>query len=189
MKKLQDLIQVTSGSPQFRINLSTNGDAPTYMFYGQSEIENDLVNMEVNKEDAKAIRTTDEVNTLEEGDVLFSLVSGRATLVRAVHKGYLYTQNYVKLVPINKVDKRYIVYLLNENTLVRKQLQMNLQGSTVLKYTIKQLKELEMPQLPSIEKQRIVGNIYFDQLRLQALKERVVDAEKVINLYRLREVK
>ncbi|RBP65322.1 hypothetical protein DES36_10759 [Alkalibaculum bacchi] len=45
---------------------------------------------------------------------------------------------------------------------------MGLQGSRVLKYTLKQVKELELPDLPAIEKQELIGELYFNQLRLEA---------------------
>lgn len=189
MKKLQDLTEITTGSPQFRIAESIKENALVYYFYGQQEMENDLVGIELNKEDAKTIRTLDRVNTLKEGDVLFSLISGRTTVVKAIHQGYLYTQNYVKLEPGSKLDKQYLVYLLNESDYIKKQWLMGLQGSAVLKHTVKQLRELELPKLHSMEKQKTIGNIYFDQLRLQALKIRVADTEKIITFEKLKEVR
>ena len=188
MKRLKDFIQLSSGSPQFRITESTAPTAPQYYFYGQQEMENDLVGIEMNKEAPKTICTFDELNTLKEGDVLFSLISGRTTIVKRVHQGYLYTQNYVKLEPGDKIDSRYIVYLLNESEYIKKQWLMGLQGSAVLKYTVSQLRELELPKLHTIKKQRIIGSVYFDQLRLQALKTRAADTEKMLTIKKLKEV-
>lgn len=88
------------------------------------------------------------------------------------HEGYLYTQNYIKLFTDCSVEPAFLVYLLNENREVRKQFQMGLQGSSILKYTIKQLRELELPHLPSLEKQKIIGEIYLKQLKVEALKKR-----------------
>lgn len=189
MKKLQDVIQLISGSPQFRIVESHAENSPVYYFYGQQELENDLTGIELNCESAKEISTMDDVSLLKEGDVLFSLISGRTTVVRKVHQGYLYTQNYVKLLPGANIDKKYLVFLLNENDFIRKQWLIGLQGTAVLKYTVKQLRELELPQLPSYEKQKVIGNIYFGQLRLQALKVRVAENERLLVLKKLKEVK
>lgn len=188
MKRLKDLIQLSSGSPQFRIAESTLATAPQYYFYGQQEMENDLVEIEMNKEAPKTIRTFDEVNTLKEGDVLFSLISGKTTIVKGVHQGYLYTQNYVKLELGDKIDSRYIVYLLNESEYIKKQWLMGLQGSAVLKHTVSQLRELELPKLHTIKKQRIIGSVYFDQLRLQALKTRAAETEKMLTIKKLKGV-
>ncbi|MDO5814648.1 MAG: hypothetical protein Q4Q18_03325 [Methanobrevibacter sp.] len=186
MKKLQDLIQLTSGSPQFRITESLDKDAPSYCFYGQQELENDLVKEQIIAENAKKITTLDSVNTLNEGDVVFSLISGRTTIVGAEHNGYLFTQNYVKLVPQIDIDKKYLVYLLNESNFIKKQWLRELQGSAVLKHTVKQLRELKLPELHSYKKQTVIGNIYFEQLRLQALKKRVADTEKILALEKIR---
>ena len=100
----------------------------------------------------------------------------------------MYTQNYVKLIPEDCVDSKYLVYLLNESMLIRKQWVKGLQGSAVLKHTVKQLRELELPELSSYEKQKIIGDIYFKQLRLRALKIRVADAERALTLEKLKEV-
>lgn len=44
----------------------------------------------------KVIRTNDKVRILFDGDLVFSLISGKAGIVRKKHEGYLYTQNYIK---------------------------------------------------------------------------------------------
>ena len=187
-KKIEDIITIMTGTPQFRIKESLSDTAPTYFFYGQQELENDIVNLELSKESPKSISTLDELNLVHEGDILFSLISGRTTIVNKKHQGYLYTQNYVKLIPKNVVGSKYLVYLLNESDLIRKQWSKGLQGSAVLKHTVKQLRELELPKIHSYEKQKIIGDIYFKQLRLQALKMRVADAEKLLTIEKLKGV-
>lgn len=186
--KIEDIITIMTGTPQFRIKESLSDTAPTYYFYGQKELENDIVNLELSKESPKSISTLDELNLVYEGDILFSLISGRTTIVNKKHQGYLYTQNYVKLIPKNVVGSKYLVYLLNESDLIRKQWSKGLQGSAVLKHTVKQLRELELPKIHSYEKQKIIGDIYFKQLRLQALKMRVADAEKLLTIEKLKGV-
>lgn len=186
MKRLDNVVESVTGSPQFRIKEAFEDKAPLYSYYGQPDIEDDLVGIDSNASDSKQVRTFDKLNTLCQGDVVFSLISGRSTIVGAIHQGYLYTQNYVKLVPNEKVDSKYLVYLLNEDKFLKKQFQIGLQGSQVLKYTLKQVKELELPDLPTIDKQRIIGELYFNQLRLQALRNRVANTETTIVLEKLR---
>lgn len=185
MKKLSSVVEFVSGSPQFRIKEALDDQAPLYTFYGQQDIENDLVGIAPNGCDDKKVRTFDPVNTLFPGDVVFSLISGKSALVAANHQGYLYTQNYVKLVTSEKIDSKYLVYLLNEDRFIKKQFQMGLQGSQVLKYTLKQLRGLELPGLPAMERQRLTGELYFNQLRLEALKNRAANLETVIILEKL----
>lgn len=187
MRKLNEMVEFVSGSPQFRITEVFDVNAPLYTYYGQPDLDDDLVDIVSSNVGNKKVRTLDKVNTLYSGDVIFSLISGISTIVRKEHEGYLYTQNYVKLVPNENVDSKYLVYLLNENKLIKKQFLMGLQGSQVLKYTLKQVKELELPELPSIEKQQMIGEVYFNQLRLQALRNRVANSETIILLAKLEE--
>lgn len=187
MKKLSETVEFVSGSPQFRITEVFDVNAPLYTYYGQSDLDDDLVDIVSSNVDNKQVRTQDKVNTLCTGDVVFSLISGTSTIVRKVHEGYLYTQNYVKLIPNENVDSKYLVYLLNEDKSIKKQFLMGLQGSQVLKYTLKQVKELELPELPSSWKQQMIGKVYFNGLRLQALRNRAANSETTILLAKLEE--
>lgn len=188
MKRLEGVVKFISGSPQFRIKEVLDNQAPLYIYYGQTDLEADLVDIHADGSGSKQVRTFDKVNTLCEGDIVFSLISGKSTIIGAKHQGYLYTQNYIKLVAGEKIDAKYLVFLLNEDNLIEKQLEVGLQGSQVLKYTLKQLKDLELPDLPTVEKQRIIGEIYFKQLRMEALRNRAAKAETTIVLEKLREV-
>lgn len=173
MMKLTEIVSLRSGSPQFRIKESSNDSAPTYFYYGQQEMDDDLIGLaqeEASSKNKKAIRTNDEVSTLKTGDLIFSLITGKASVVGSSHDGYLFTQNFVKITPSSSVDVRYFVYLLNENDDIRRQLLKGQQGSKVLKYTIKQLSDLFIPDLPPLEMQQIIGELYFNQLKLSALK-------------------
>ncbi|MFC0903385.1 restriction endonuclease subunit S [Clostridium sp. MT-14] len=187
MKKLSELVELVSGSPQFRITEVFDEKAPLFAYYSQTDLTDDLVGIISNGADNKQVRTNDKVNTLCHGDVVFSLITGTAAMVRKEHEGYLYTQNYVKLLPGNNIDPKFLVYLINENKTIKKQFVLGLQGSQVLKYTLKQLKELKIPNIPSIDKQKIIGQVYFNQLRLQAVKNRAAELETKIILSKLEE--
>lgn len=185
MNKLSEIIKFVSGSPQFRITENMDKHSPIYSIYSQTDLQDDLVGIDSIDVYNKKIRTWDRVNTLETSDVIFSLISGKAVIVRKEHDGYLYTQNYIKLMPEKNIDPKFLVYYLNENKKVRRQFQLGLQGSAVMKYTLKQLKEIEIPLLPPLSKQKIIGEVYFKQLRLQALRNRVANLETTILLCKL----
>jgi restriction endonuclease S subunit len=187
MKKLSELVELVSGSPQFRITEVFDEKTPLFTYYSQTDLTDDLAGVISNDVDNKQVRTNDKVNTLCHGDVVFSLITGIAAIVRKEHEGYLYTQNYVKLLPDHNIDSKFLVYLINENKKIKKQFVLGLQGSQVLKYTLKQLKELKMPKIPSIDRQKIIGQVYFNQLRLQALRNRAAELETKIILSRLEE--
>lgn len=190
-KRLEELVNIRSGSPQFRIDETTDQSAPVYNFYGQSEIYEDLSGISSMNDDVqkKIIRTFDRVMTLNEGDLVFSLISGTASIVSGKNKGYMCTQNYLVLNPNEKVDSKYLIYLLNEDKSIQRQLQMGLQGSTVLKYSIKQVRELRIVKLPGLHIQKIIGDIYLKQLKLSALKKRVIEYEKIMLMEKLRTYK
>ncbi|MDR2660693.1 MAG: restriction endonuclease subunit M [Lactobacillaceae bacterium] len=185
--KITELINLKSGSPQFRIKESILQESPIYKFYGQAELEEDLAGVQTYKRENKQIRTLDEVTTLKKGDLIFSLISGTASIVSNVHDNYLFTQNYVMLDIERGIDRNYLIYLLNENKTITHQFHDGLQGSMVLKYTVKQLRELIIPELPTLEKQQIIGNIYLKQLHLQAIRERMAKNETKLNLLKLSE--
>ncbi|AZV57105.1 restriction endonuclease subunit S [Clostridium sp. AWRP] len=187
MGKLSELVGLVSGTPQFRITEVFDEKASLFNYYSQTDLTDDLVGIISKDVNNKKVRTNDKVNTLCNGDVVFSLITGIATIVRREHEGYLYTQNYVKLLTSHNIDSKFLVYLLNENKTVKKQFLLGLQGSKVLKYTLKQLKELEIPKVPSIDNQKIIGQVYFNQLRLQRLKNRAAELETKITLLRLEE--
>ncbi|WP_251213075.1 restriction endonuclease subunit S [Adlercreutzia murintestinalis] len=188
MLRLSDIAELKSGTSQYRTVESSSENDPIYYFYGQSEMENDLSGVEICSESSKRIRTKDRVMTLEAGALVYSLASGNAAIVSPKHSGYLLTQNYVKFMLSPGVDARYLAYLLNENAFIRRQLTGGLQGSATLKFTVKQLSELQLPDLPSIEQQRIVGALYFNQLKLAALKKRLVDLETKKMMGKLKEI-
>lgn len=185
MDGLDKHVRFVSGSPQFRIIESTDEQDPVYRLYSQSDLADDLSGIELNCGVSKKIRTKDEVSTLFAGDIIFSLISGSACIVGKRHEGYMYTQNYIKLFTDSSVDPAFLVYLLNEDQRIRKQFQIGLQGTSILKYTLKQLKGLKMPALPSLKKQKIIGEIYLKQLKVEALKRKVAEEETMLVFRRL----
>lgn len=170
--KISELAELQVGSPQFRIQQAFTKQAPSYTFYSQSDLEADLVDLDTQKGEVVQIKTNEKVETLETGMVVFNLISGMAAIVRKRHNGYLYTQNYVTFKLDSKLNPKFLVYLLNESRYIAHQLHIGLQGTSVLKYSVKQLRELKLPSLPPIDKQELLGDIYFKQKRLQALQER-----------------
>lgn len=188
MIRLIEHIQFLSGTPQFRIREVADEQAPNYQVFGQRDLLDDLSGVQSVDSESKVIRTNDMVTTLFSKDIVFSLISGTACIVSKQHEGYLYTQNYIKLFADASISPKFLIYLLNEDVSVRKQFQTGMQGSATMKYTLKQLKELVLPVLPSVEKQEMIGNIYLKQLKLEMLKCRVARAETTSLLHSLEEV-
>ena len=188
MIRLCDVVEVVSGTPQFRITEESGSTASTYAFYAQADLEEDLVGSHSADSTRKWIRTSDAVMTTSVGDVVFSLISGSSAIVGPGHEGCLLTQNYAKLVPSGEVEARYLVYLLNEDRGIRRQLRIGQQGSISKKYALGQLAALELPSLPSLERQALIGELYVGQLRLDSLRKRVSELETTLVLEAIREV-
>lgn len=183
--KLTTIAKLRSGSPQFRITESFDPNSPIYKLYGQAELEADLKGMEADASEVNEFRTFDRVDRTNSGDLIFSLISGRAAIVKPIHAGYLMTQNYVVFEVNPKIDKKFLLYLMNENKQIKRQLRVGLQGTSVHKYTISQLKMLKLPPLPKLADQKIVGEVYLKQLHLQALRERVASLESILVMNKL----
>lgn len=188
MNCVEKHVRMVGGSPQFRIAETEDEQAPVYSIYSQGDLLDDLTGIELNYGESKKIRTKDEVSTLFAGDVVFSLISGNACIVGNRHEGYLFTQNYIKLFTDGAIEPAFLVYLLNEDRRIKKQFQLGLQGSSILKYTVKQLRELELPPLPSLERQKMIGEIYLKQLKVEALKRRTAEDEKKLLFRKLEEI-
>lgn len=183
---ITDVVEFKSGTPQFRISEEAGTGVPVYAFYTQADYEADLRGLSEQQPAGKYIRTCDVVCTATAGDVVFSLLSGAAAIVQPERNDRLLTQNYVVLVPSAAIDACYLVYLLNECHSIRHQLHVGQQGSITMKYTLKQLRELKLPSLPPKETQQLIGQLYLDQLKLDALRKRVSELETTLVLESIR---
>ena len=183
MEKLEDWVAFQSGSPQFRIVETEDPEAPAYIFYSQAHLERDLTGLLFDGPEEKKIHTFDAVSLLEEGDVIFSLISGRAAMVQKAHTEYLLTQNYVRLKCKRGIEPRFLIYLLNEDKSIKRQWRSNLQGSIVIKYTLRDLQHILLPPLPVLSVQKKMGVIYHRQLKREALTIRAarLETKKIID--------
>lgn len=80
------------------------------------------------------------------------------------------------------------MYLLNQDSDIKRQFTMSLQGSTVRKYSVSQLRMLELGKLPPLEIQRCIGRVYQLERRLQMLKKRLASHETALRNYYLAQV-
>ena len=89
MGRLSEFVKFESGSPQFRIKQSTDTKAPVYTYYSQTDLFDDLSGI-ISNDDLikKQIKTNDSVCILAESDLVFSLISGTAAIVRKIKSLY-----------------------------------------------------------------------------------------------------
>ena len=187
MKRLSEYVDLVSGSSRFRVDEDRLGQAPHYYVYNQN-IHEGVDSLEASDSEDNEISTHDELTLLGEGDLVFSLISGTANVVDAEHAGYYYTQNYVRLIPKNSLNKLYFMYLLNEDSSIRKQLSIGLQGTILTRYTVSQLHELEIKNLPDVKKQEAIGKVYKLQLKRREKVRQVEEKKNRVLLQALKEV-
>lgn len=186
--KLEELALFTGGSLQVRLDTTSWEDARDYILYNQQHHQLDGYEVIEEVIDSRTVTTDREVTLLEEGDLLFSLLSGKAVLVRVEHAGLLYTQNYIKIEPNAKLDKAFLLYLINESSAIRRQFYQSLQGSEVMKYTVKQLKSLQLGALPPLDSQQKLGKIYLDGLALRQKRQAYAQGDFSRLTYLLKEI-
>ncbi|RPJ97635.1 hypothetical protein BSBH6_01432 [Bacillus subtilis] len=182
--RLEEIVTVKIGR-----NLSRGHEKidPTLVAYTYEDLINDLDGSFLDSQ----VRPDAEQNHQESylssaGDVVFSFVSSKAGLVSNLHHGKVINQNFAKLmIEHHELDSRYLCYALNESQAMKKQMAISMQGSTVPKLTPAILKELEI-KLPSIEKQRMIGNAYFCLRKRQALAKKQAELEEQLYLEALK---
>ncbi|WP_298070680.1 restriction endonuclease subunit S [uncultured Faecalibaculum sp.] len=130
-----------------------------------------------------------EANTggLQSGDVVYSQSSQTASPVSDRHIGYVLSQNYLVLRPDKDLlDPNYLVFMINEEPWFRKELCSRFQGTALYRVSARDLESLEFPELPDLEIQKVIGQIYLDQKKLTALRKRVADNKEKLVLASLK---
>lgn len=176
------MFKTEAGSPQFRFRESSNPKDPVYLCYSSENLEADL-SLENDAESEfliRKIRTAEPVKTLKTGDVIYSLTSRKAAVVQDLHDGYLFTQNFVRFLPDETIDPTYLVYLLNEDSSIARQLRQDGNEEIRPRVNVKRLSALTLPELPDLKTQKIIGSVYLAQKKLNRLKKEVADLEQKV---------
>ncbi|MCY8717617.1 restriction endonuclease subunit S [Bacillus spizizenii] len=183
--RLEDIVTVKIGR-----NLSRGHEKNdlTLVAYTYEDLINDLDGSFLDSQvSPDAEQSNHKENYLSSvGDVVFSFVSSKAGIVSDLNHGKIINQNFAKLmIEHHELDSRYLCYALNESHAMKKQMAISMQGSTVPKLTPAILKELEI-KLPSIEKQRTIGQAYFCLRKRQALVKKQAELEEQLYLEALK---
>ncbi|MEK3984260.1 restriction endonuclease subunit S [Paenibacillus sp. FSL K6-3166] len=179
--KLEELITVRIGRNLSRGNEKND---PTLIAYSFEDLNNDLDGLNLNSQVSSFTENSDlkEGYLSSAGDVVFSFVSSKAGIVSHMNKGKIINQNFAKLIiEHDDLDRYYLCYALNESYIMKKQMAISMQGSTIPKLTPAILKELEI-NLPSMEKQRMIGKSYFLLRKRQAMVKRQAALEEQLYL-------
>ncbi|WP_313150488.1 restriction endonuclease subunit S [Lysinibacillus capsici] len=126
----------------------------------------------------------------QRGDIVFSFVGTKATVVTENNQGKLLNQNFAKIIiDVSLIDPYYFCYALNESTYIHKQKHALMQGTNLPKMTPAILKDLSI-NFPNIKQQERIGRAYFNLCKRQYLLKQQSDLEEqfLLKLIRKSEV-
>lgn len=179
--KLEQIITIKMGKNQSRKNEHDYADLSTYSYEDlMKDLDGAYLDSIVNEKESTLLTVDPYLTTV--CDVVFSFVSSVAGIVSIETQGKVMNQNFAKLIiDTDKLDKHYLCYVLNESQFMKKQMTISMQGSTVPKLTPGIFRALEV-QLPSIEKQKMIGKAYFHFRKRQALMKKQAKLEEQLFL-------
>ncbi|WP_144486984.1 restriction endonuclease subunit S [Bacillus pumilus] len=179
--KLEQIITIKMGKNQSRRNERADNSLSTYSYEDlMKDLDGAYLDSIVDEKDSTLLTVDPYLTNV--CDVVFSFVSSIAGIVSNETQGKVMNQNFAKLmIETEELDKQYLCYVLNESQFMKKQMTISMQGSTVPKLTPGIFRGLEV-QLPSIEKQQMIGKAYFHFRKRQALMKKQAKLEEQLFL-------
>lgn len=170
--KLEDVVEIKSGSLLKRIKESDNGI--DYFVYDQYMFKDDMGNYKESDITHKLIKIDENssVTTVEEGDVILNLMTGECVVTKKRNYKILLPYNYAILIPKNFFTKNYLAFWFNYSEEAIQQISKLSQGSTkVKKLTLSKLKSFNIKPAAQ-KKQELISKIYSKQIQLNKLRNR-----------------
>ncbi|HCD7254654.1 TPA: restriction endonuclease subunit S [Citrobacter farmeri] len=176
---------VASFTPGAHVSrIRQNDQAKACRFYATEQFMSDCWQLgnTINSDKEQVVRPTQAVLSVQTGDVVISLIHGKAAIVSPQHAGRLLSNNYVRVeVDSQKVIPEWFVWHFNESKESRRQQAMATQGSTcVLRLSLTEVRQFTAT-LPPLNKQKAIGGLYLAtiekrhyQQRLAALNEQQI---------------
>ncbi|MEX3492074.1 restriction endonuclease subunit S, partial [Staphylococcus saprophyticus] len=172
---LKDYVNYQSGTLIQRLEVDESDLGHRYMVYDQNMLDIDLGLTIDDTYQPRVIKLKDSsrATVVRKDDIVFSMITGECTLVSSKHDGSILPYNYTKIeVTSELLEPTFLVYWFQLAPEVQSQYKQYMQGgSTIKKLTHQQLKSLYIT-LPSIEHQRLIGQIGIKEKQLNVLKQR-----------------
>ena len=151
-RKLSDYVKFYQGKNQSRNAL----DYALRKIYDRDAFDKDSEVM-TNPNEIVSSRQTDSIG---KGDIIIDPIRQKAIVVGLDKDNLIIDNNFIKVDFISmELDKLFFVYMFNENRDLRRELEVQSQGSAIKKISIRSLNELEII-VPGIKKQKQLGSIY-----------------------------
>lgn len=169
----KDIATFTAGSHISRIQQSDHGRA--YFFYATEHfLADDWLYSENISTKEQIVKTDQAVLLTKAGDVVISLIHGKAVLVSPIYAGRILGNNYVKVdVDVTQLNASWFVWHFNESCEGRRQRSQATQGSTVVqRIAVNELKNFVIT-LPSLAQQQAMGGLYLVAREKRYYQERI----------------
>lgn len=177
----KEIATFTAGSHISRIQQNEEGHA--FRFYATEQfLIDDWQSAIALAEKEQWVRTEQNVLLTQRGDIVISLIHGKAVRVSTENAGRILGNNYVKVdVDDSQINATWFLWHFNESPEGRRQLIQTTQGSTVVqRIAVNELKNFTVT-LPSLAQQKAMGGLYlaarekrFYQQRIAALSEQQI---------------
>ena len=177
----KDIARFTTGSHISRIQQNEEGHA--FRFYATEQfLIDDWQSAIVSAEKEHWVRTDQDVVLTQRGDIVISLIHGKAVRVSTENAGRILGNNYVKVdVDDSQINAAWFLWHFNESPEGRRQRIQTTQGSTVVqRIAVNELKNFTVT-LPPLAQQNAMGGLYlaarekrFYQQRIAALSEQQI---------------
>lgn len=168
--KFEDVVEIKSGSLLKRIKESDNGI--DYFVYDQYMFKDDMGNYRESNITHKLIKIDENssVTTVEEGDVILNLMTGKCVVTKKRNYKIVLPYNYAILIPKKILTSNYLAFWFNYSEEANQQISKLSQGSTkVKKLTLSKLKSFNI-QRPDQKKQDIISKMYSKEIQLNKLR-------------------
>lgn len=146
---------------------------------------NDLINdLDILDQDEVYEERVKEKNSnthsVYEGDVVYSFINSISGIVGKSNGGKVINQNFAKIeIDEKRIDKKYLCYLLNSDKEVNREKDIAMQGSVLKKLSPTAIRNFEV-ELPDIDKQKKIGNLYATWMKRKALISKQKELEDTI---------
>ena len=149
--KFKDFVTFIQGQNRSRLLNKYKIDS----FYNMENFDHDLNLLEELNRNSSL---SNEV--LKFGEIVISASLFKAVVVSENHNSKIFDNNFIKVRINNEhINPFYFIYLINENTEVKRQVEKELQGTLIRRISIKALNEIKV-ELPKKEIQYKIGMAY-----------------------------
>lgn len=119
----------------------------------------------------------DEKKITHEGDIVVKLSSPyNAVIINKENEGMLVSSFCSIIRNVESIDKKYLVAFLNSE-ICQKQLETSVHGSVMSVLSIRILENLSIP-VPSLEKQREIGEFFEKTIKNRILFKKIIELEE-----------